>query len=82
MPLSKKKRRLLLVKWDDVSSYTGWIDIDEAKYSKPFQAKMVGWEVHRDKKNLILATGFAGDECNGRRVIPRGCIKSVKVLKE
>lgn len=77
-----KKRRLLLVKWDDVSSYGGWIDVGEAKNCRPYQAKMVGWELFRDKKNLIIATGFSEDECNGRRVIPRGCIRSIRVLKE
>ena len=76
-----RKAPLIIVEWDDVSSYDGWRDAEEAKDNKPFQAKMVGWEISRNKVCLVLATAFSGDECNGRRVIPRGCIRNIRRLE-
>ena len=76
-----RKRPLVIVEWDDVSSFSGWEDIKESKSIKPFQAKMVGWEISRNKNYLILATAFSEDECNGRRVIPRGCIRNIRRLE-
>lgn len=78
-----RKRPLLIVEWDDVSSFSGWLELDKvAEECKPFRAKMVGWEISRDKQNLVLATAFDGEnECNGRRVIPRGCIRSIRRLE-
>lgn len=77
-----RKRPLLVVEWDDVSSYHGWKDTEEAKTLKPFRAKMVGWEISRDKDNLILVSGFSSDDdCNGQRIIPRGCIRKVRRLE-
>lgn len=75
------KRRLIVVEWDDVSSYGGWADIEESKGNRPFRATMVGWELSRNKDCLVLATAFSEDECNGRRVIPRGCIKSIRRIE-
>ena len=77
----RKKLPLIIVEWDDVSSFGGWEDTKESKALKPFQAKMVGWEISRNKSRLVLATAFSEDECNGRRVIPRGCIRSIRRLE-
>lgn len=76
-----RKLPLIIVEWDDVSSYDGWRDTEESKTSKPFQARMVGWEISRNKDCLVLATAFSDDECNGRRVIPRGCIRNIRKVE-
>lgn len=79
-----KKKPLLLVEWDDVSSFTGWETEENAlAKEKPFRAKMVGWEISRNKDYLVLATAFSDDkDCNGRRYIPRGCIKLIRRLED
>ena len=78
-----RKRPLLLIEWDDVSSFSGWeTEGDALKKEKPFQAKMVGWEIYRNKDYLALATAFSdGEDCNGRRYIPRGCIRNIRKIE-
>lgn len=77
-----KKYPLIVVEWDDVSSFSSWEEIEKSQQAKPFRAKMVGWEIHRDRENIVIATAFDNDgECNGRRVIPRGCIRDIRRLE-
>ena len=77
-----KKYPLVVVEWDDVSSVGGWEDIKESQQFKPFRAKMVGWEIHKDRENIVITTALDNDgECNGRRVIPRGCIRGIRRIE-
>lgn len=77
-----EKRPLVVVEWDDVSSYSGWeLEKDALEKEKPFRAKMVGWQIRRNKDLLVVATAFSDDECNGRRYIPGGCIRSIRRLE-
>ena len=78
-----KKLPLIIIEWDDVSSFGGWeITKDALEKEKPFRAKMVGWEIARNKGYITLATAFSdADDCNGRRCIPRGCIISIRRLE-
>jgi len=76
------KTHLILVEWDDVSSFDGWIEVSEAREkTKPFRATMVGWEISKNKDYLILATALSGEECNGRRAIPKGCIRNIRRIE-
>ena len=78
----KSSRRLLEIRWVDVSSFDGWRSISEASEScKPFSARMVGWEIRRTSDFILLATALSGNECNGRRVIPLGCVKKIRELE-
>lgn len=77
-----KKYPLVIIEWDDVSSTGGWESIKESQQLKPFRAKMVGWAIHKDRENIVIATAFDNDEeCNGRRVIPRGCVRGIRKLE-
>lgn len=77
-----RKRPLLLIEWDDVSSWSGWESIDKYKGYKPARAKMVGWRIHGDRQNIVIASALDNDDCcNGVRVIPRGCIRSMRELE-
>ena len=78
---ARNKKKLLEVSWVDVGSFDGWVTIKEAQsHCKPFSAKMVGWEIYRNDKYLLLATAFSGDECQGRRVIPLGCVTKIREI--
>ena len=78
-----RKLPLIIVEWDDVSSFGGWKTRGESlNEEKPFKARMVGWEIARNKNYITVATAFADDDdCNGRRCIPRGCITSIRRLE-
>ena len=78
-----RKLPLIVVEWDDVSSFGGWKTEKEAlDEERPFVAKMVGWEIARNKEYITLATAFSDDDdCNGRRCIPRGCIRSIRRIE-
>jgi len=78
-----KKRSLIVVEWYDVSSFSGWMPVkDSLQEEHPFEAVMVGWELGKNKEYITLATAFTEDEeSNGRRCIPRGCIKSIRRLE-
>lgn len=77
-----KKYPLVIIEWDDVGTVSGWENIKESQQLKPFRAKTVGWEIHKDKENIVLATALDNDgDCNGRRVIPRGCIRGIRRIE-
>jgi len=80
--MKKQNYPLIIVEWNDVSTHDGWRSTKEiAKKSKLWKAKMVGWEIARDKNKIVIATAFSETECNGRRTIPIGCINKIKRLE-
>lgn len=73
---------LVEVIWNDASDMEqGWQkSIDPPK---PALALSVGFLVHQDKDHIVLALDTDGKgEHNGRGQIPRGMVKSIKVLKK
>jgi len=56
----EKEKELVRVKWVDIISYSDWTTHD--KVSCP-TFESVGWLVHRDKKEIKIATTL--DKCDG-----------------
>jgi len=48
---------------------------------KPDTIELIGWQLKRDKKYLILAIGKSDETYEHVYVIPNGCIKNVEYLK-
>lgn len=73
---------LVEVVWNDATELPGgWAD--EVEPPEPALALSVGFLVHKDKDFLILAldTDENGHH-NGRSQIPKGMVKSMKVLRK
>ena len=77
-----KKRRLLVVEWEDASHYSGWTKADECKEDTPMMTRSVGWKVP-SPKGCIVIVGSQNeyDTVSGREVIPRKYIKSIRMLE-
>ena len=72
---------LVLIEWDDATQPShGWVAPDDIDPT-PALCQSVGWIVHRDDRAIILAaTQCDGGEVMGAMCIPRGTVRSVKVL--
>ena len=77
-----RKLPLIIVEWEDVTQHTGWRNEEAVKDEHISHCKMVGWKTGGDKGNIFIATAFDDDGCsNGRRIIPRGCIRNIRRLE-
>ena len=73
-----KRRKALLIYWEDPTSYAPWQTIKEASSLSCAEQWSLGWLVHEDKDKLVLALTFADEreEVSDKIVLPQGCIKS------
>lgn len=71
---------LLVIKLRDVTSNTSWLS-DEVAQEYPAQVMAVcGWYVNRDKEVIRITNMVVGCGDKTIVVIPRGFLKSVKVI--
>ena len=77
-----KKRPLLFIEWDDITTHRSYRDEDETKETVPVICHSVGWQLPNKNRRYITITPMRFDtgECGDRQTIPRGCIRSIKVL--
>lgn len=72
------KYPLVYIEWDDAEADNGWeeapVDLKEAI------AITVGFLVRETEKHLLIASSYDNHHTNGRLQIPRGMVKSMKVL--
>jgi len=77
-----RKRPLIVVEWDDISSYSSWGIEKESKDWTPLRCVSVGWKMPSGKKHLTMAsTRSEGKQCTDRQVIPKGCIIKIRRLE-
>jgi len=72
---------LIKVTYHDVTEFEEFEykqDLDELK---PDTIELIGWQLKRDEKYLILAIGKSDETYEHVYVIPDGCIKNVEYLK-
>lgn len=73
---------IVFVVWDDATELpAGWTD--ETPDVEPALATSVGFLIKETKDHIILALDCdANGHHNGRSQIPRGMVKSIKVLRK
>jgi len=77
-----KKRPLLIVEWDDISTHRAYSDEKEAGQFEPVKAVSVGWRLKGKRGYLALTPmRFNNGECGDRQVIPNGCITSIRKVE-
>jgi len=70
-----KKYRKVLVTWRDAFTHTGWEDADiSAEDASAVYCESVGYLLHQNKTDIVLAQTIGGDQVNGRITIPRDWI--------
>ena len=75
------KRHLVVVEWDDISSLNDWYNEKDIN-SQPIRCFTVGWVLKSDRKNLrITSTRSEHGKCSDVCTIPRGCIRSKRILE-
>lgn len=81
-----KKRKLLVIDWEDHHSGGGsWTDIEQAKTyhknNKPFVCTSSGFLIHEDKKRIsIVQSQTNRDQVSDYITILKSCIKKKRVL--
>lgn len=77
-----KKRRIVLVEWEDSTSVHRWQARSEVD-NKPAFCRTVGWLVAKDKKAMtVVGTYSAGSHFTGDLCIPMGAVRKVTEVKE
>lgn len=72
---------MVLVEWVDSSTFHGWVEEKDIK-DIPCYCFSVGWKIKANREVVTLSAMRSDNSSNLRQIIPRGCIKSVKVIKE
>ena len=82
MELYMKEYKRVEVEWDDSCSNNGWQCADTAKSHSTAQCRTVSYLVKSSKKSITLVQSLSNTgNISELMAIPRGCIKSIKVLK-
>jgi len=81
-----KKYQLVLVKWVDIVSHSGWKTDEDFKQEKLAKVITVGFVIKKTKKVLKLGFGIEHGVNNegytlNQQIIPMGCILKIKKLK-
>jgi hypothetical protein len=87
--------KILKIEWLDAAHYTERMPLDQAKALQPFRMFSVGWLIHETDDLVILALEyhekvvFLDDVLDpepatgsGFQIIPKGCIITIKELRE
>lgn len=75
-----KSGDLLVVKLYDLTTFNGWLPDEKAQEFPATECAVCGWYINHDKKFLRLSNMVAGDGDKTIIVIPKGFLKSVKVI--
>ncbi len=68
--------------WNDASELSsGWTD--ELEPTAPHLVISVGFLIRSDREHIVIAMDLDGEgQHNGRSQIPRGMVKSIKILRK
>ena len=75
--------KLVIVRWfDAMSDDSGWKKLGKVKRLKPPVITSVGYLARHTKKKVTLVASVHGKDVDGDVVIPRGMVKSIRLLEE
>ena len=75
------KYPIVCIEWIDAATDHGWEEISDSDFS-PTIAVSVGFMIKEDDTTIVLASSYTGTASNNRLQIPKGMIKTMKVLKK
>ena len=80
--MSFKKRDLIFVEWEDITTTGRWVEEDDESLKKPIRCHSVGWKVGATRKHIIL-TPMRDDKgrCTDTQTIPKGTIINIRRLE-
>ena len=74
--------KLVVVEWEDITTDSNWV-VESDDDLMPILTHSVGWQLSsHDGYVRIAAVRNARDACSMRQVIPKGCIKSMRIVEE
>ena len=74
------KYPLVHIEFEDICTTPGWHQFPVT--FSPTIATIVGYVVKKDRKHIILASGFVDDEYGDQTVLRRSLIVKMKVLRD
>ena len=76
--------KLALVEWEDACDIDSepWVEHDPTHKYVPLIATQVGYIVHESKEGIIMSSAKIGNCIARRSQIPKGMIRSIKILEE
>ena len=77
-----KEGTLLIVKWDDTVMDSSWLSDSQARTMQSTKCEDVGWFLNHDKLNIRLVNSRNSNKEQSTTVIPKGVIRSVKIIKQ
>jgi hypothetical protein len=69
---------ILIIEWDDIASYDGWIEKEEARKAELIPVTSIGWFVGSDDK-AIRVTNTVAEDSHNVLVIPKTVVKNIIV---
>ncbi len=77
-----KRRRLLIVEWEDITGSHKWHEEEDAEESKTLICTTVGWQMKSSRKHLTIASTRSEEgQCIDRTTMARSVIKSIRRLE-
>jgi len=76
-----KKNTILLVDWVDITDHNDWYPEEKAEKKELSKCQSVGYYLNHDNESLRISSTISGND-RSVIVIPMGCVKKVKKLKE
>lgn len=76
-----KEGTLLLITWDDIVCNAAWLSDDKAQSHPATLCKDVGWLINEDELYLRITNSVNSDGEKSVTVIPKGCVRDVKIIK-
>ncbi|MFQ5937398.1 MAG: hypothetical protein ACE5LB_13425 [Acidiferrobacterales bacterium] len=86
--MKSAKPKLVRVEWYDAANNSRWEDAEEARDREPPLIVSAGYLLKKSPKYVTIATSHDFDcpqsraEVMGALVIPRGCVKRIKCLRQ
>ena len=78
-----KKRPLIVVEWEDITSLRSWVDEDGDYTKEGLVCFSVGWKLKSNRRNLVISSSRTPETrlVSDRQVIPCGCIKNIRRIE-
>ncbi len=76
---TKYKYDLVEIKWEDAASSHGWEELEETDIEEEL-ALTVGFLIKENGSRVVIAATCGTTDSNNRIQIPRGMIRSMRVL--
>ena len=72
--------KLVYIEWVDATTSDGWEKFDIHQHGIDY-CKSVGWLLHEDKQQIVMASTVSDNQTNQRIAIPKAWIKKRRSLK-